>query len=298
MKRVGAFCTVLFFATNAWADDDARELSKRGYELLLVSKCDEAIPLLKRSAELAPDARTLVNLGRCEEKTKHFRDAVSHYEAARELAREKLSAEMVTQLDGMVESAKRRVPHIRLVLAKAAPPSTIVKLGGVKLPRDQELALDPGEISFVVTAAGYEANTLTLTLAEGQTQTITVAPGAKTAPAGPPAFAPLSNKPNSSPLKTVGVITLIAGAGAVALGGVFGAIAMGKKSSAEDAGCKDRVCPDGNAANLREDAKSAGTVSTIFFVGGGVLAAGGVALFLVAPSASADRVGLTVSGRF
>lgn len=305
MKRTGvgitALCTFIFVASNARADEDARELSKRGYELFLANKCEEAIPLLEQSAKVTPDPRTLVNLARCEEKLKRVRDAVTHYEAARELAREKLSAEMVKQLDTMVETARSHVPHVTISLAEGAPANTVVKQNDVEVARDREIAVDPGTNAFVVWAAGYEPKTFTVTLTEGQTQSLAVAPGAKLESAPPPKpliAIPPSNEPNKSPLKTVGIITMIAGAGAVALGGVFGAVAMGKKNSAEDAGCSDRVCPDGNAANLRNDAKAAGTVSTIFFIGGGVLAAAGLGIFIVAPSASSDRVGLSVSGRF
>ncbi|MFO0734360.1 MAG: tetratricopeptide repeat protein [Labilithrix sp.] len=293
---------ILLFAGAARADE-ALDLSKKGYELLLANKCDEAIPILERSAQLAPEARTLVNLGRCEEKTKHLKAALQHFAAARELARAKLTAELVAQLDAMVAETEQRIPHVKIFVAEGAPASTVVKQGGVELARDTRelgVAVDPGDAMFVVSAAGHESRTFTVTLAEGHTQSLTVGPGARLEPPPPPRpfIEPPSSEPNRSPLETIGVITMIGGAAAIAAGGAFGAVAMGKKSDAEDAGCKDRRCPDGNAANLRDDARAAGTVSTIFFIGGGVLAAAGLGVFLLAPSAGHDRVGLTMSGRF
>lgn len=295
----GLFGALMLASTAARADDtdDARELSKQGYELFLADKCDEAIPILERSAQLVPDARTLVNLGRCEDKSKRLLAARGHYDAARDLARAKLTPEMVAQLDTMIAELEQKIPHVKIVVAPGAPSDTIVKHGGVELRREADVAVDPGDASFAVSASGHEPKTFTVTLAEGETKTLEVAPGTRIEPPRP-VIEPTSSEPHRVPWKTVGAITMIAGAGAIALGGVFGAIAIGKKNHAEDAGCMDRLCPDGNAGNLRDDAKVAGTVSTIAFLGGGVLAAAGLGIFLLAPSASHDRVGLTMSGHF
>lgn len=288
----------LLGAPLARADESAGELSKRGYELLLANRCEEAIAILGRSAQLAPDARTLVNLARCEAKTGHLRAAREHFTTARDLAQTKLPPEMVAQLDGMTSDVDKRLPRVKLTLAEGAPSSTRVKEGDLVIPRtaaETGWPVDPGETSFVVSADGHEPKTFTVTVAEGETRALAVTPGPALAPARPLVAPPRHER---SPLKTVGVITLIAGAGALAVGGVFGGIAMSKKGSAEDAGCSDRVCPDDRAGGLRDDARSAGTVSTIGFVAGGVLAAAGLGMFLLAPSASADRVGMTMSGRF
>ena len=47
---LGVAALVLVTTTAHADDDDPRELSKRGYELLVVGKCDDAIPLFKKSA--------------------------------------------------------------------------------------------------------------------------------------------------------------------------------------------------------------------------------------------------------
>lgn len=74
---------------------------------------------------------------------------------------------------------------------------------------------------------------------------------------------------------------MVVGGVGLGLGGVFGMEAARKKS---DAGCAaNNVCPNPTSAGVLEDAKSAGTRSTIAFVAGGVLVAGGVAI-LVWPS--------------
>lgn len=302
MKLRGALvAALLLVSTHAYADEpNARELAKQGYELFVANKCDEAIPLLKRSAELAPDSRTFVNLGRCEDKTNHLVAALEHFKAAREVGRDSLNADMLVKLEAMATEVDARIPRVKLALAPNAPAATVVKRNDVEIPRatlEAGVAVDPGEVTFIVSAPGYEPKSFLVTIAEGHTQSLTVTPGLPVAPKRP-LLEPPSNEPNRSPLKTVGVITMIAGGAALAVGGVLGAVALGKKGNAEDAGCIDRQCPDGNAANFRNDAKSAGTASTIFFIGGGVLAAAGFGMFLFAPSASREHAGLTMSGRF
>jgi hypothetical protein len=91
------------------------------------------------------------------------------------------------------------------------------------------------------------------------------------------------------------------GVAGLLIGGIFGIDAMGKKS---DAGCSsDSVCPSTDAANKLRDAKSAGNLSTAFFIAGGVVAAAGFTIWAVAPrrggataSAAVDAQGLVLHG--
>jgi serine/threonine-protein kinase len=77
-----------------------------------------------------------------------------------------------------------------------------------------------------------------------------------------------------------------AGVVGVGVGTVFGIVALGKRSDL------DRLCPgyprcvDSQRSDVQgnyDDAKHAATISTVGFVLGGVLVAGGVVLWLVAP---------------
>jgi hypothetical protein len=77
----------------------------------------------------------------------------------------------------------------------------------------------------------------------------------------------------------------IAGVGVIGIGvGVaFGLIAMSKKNEV------DELCPDESKCttegiDINDEAKTAGTVSTVAFIAGGVLLVGGIVLWLVAPS--------------
>ena len=71
----------------------------------------------------------------------------------------------------------------------------------------------------------------------------------------------------------------MAGVGVVgiAIGGIFGAKALGKNSDANTGHCTGNVC-DATGVSLRQDAVHAGNISTIAFVAGGVAIAGGAVL--------------------
>ncbi|HVJ93792.1 MAG TPA: hypothetical protein VM580_28530, partial [Labilithrix sp.] len=69
------------------------------------------------------------------------------------------------------------------------------------------------------------------------------------------------------------------------------------------------VCQRADGPELRNDAASAATLSTVFFASGAALVAGGVTMFFLAPKSTAttglrvqpsvgSRTGLIVSGSF
>ena len=99
----------------------------------------------------------------------------------------------------------------------------------------------------------------------------------------------------------------------MAVGGYFGAQAIGKNGDSNAGNhCIDDRC-DGAGKQLRLDAISAGNTSTALFVVGGLLVAGGAALFIVggplggaqqkpavaaAPLVGPGSAGLGFRGRF
>jgi hypothetical protein len=98
-------------------------------------------------------------------------------------------------------------------------------------------------------------------------------------PVGQPDIPPAGDSGGGGiPWRTVGWITGGVGVAGLALGTVFGIMAMGDKNGAHcDA---SGACDPGKLS----DANSAATISTIGFIAGGVLVAGGAALVLFGPS--------------
>jgi hypothetical protein len=91
----------------------------------------------------------------------------------------------------------------------------------------------------------------------------------------------------SSGLSTQKIIGLgVAGVGVVGLvvGTVFGFVAKSKYDSANSSDCNAQGVCNAHGLQTRVDALNASTVSTVAFVAGGVLVAGGTVLFFTAPS--------------
>jgi hypothetical protein len=182
-------------------------------------------------------------------------------------------------------------------------------LPDVKILMDGKLLLDKAEGGAVEVNPGI--HTFTFELADG-TKTdrqIVVAEGdkdkrvgatiAKPAPATPPR-APAEHaraESSSTPWKTLGIVTAGVGVVGLGLGSVFGVEASGKKSSA---GCdSNSKCPTKTALNTLSSAESDGNVATGFFIAGGVLTAGGIMIWALAPSGPvqvAPSVGVNTAG--
>lgn len=77
------------------------------------------------------------------------------------------------------------------------------------------------------------------------------------------------------------------GAAGLILGGVMGGLAIGKHDDLDTA-CPAGQCPADQQDNL-DSYRTLGTVSTIGFIAGGVLAATGLVLVLVAPSGGSQE---------
>jgi hypothetical protein len=207
-------------------------------------------------------------------------------------------------------------------------------LPGVKVSMDGKLLLasadgravevNPGTHTFTFEAADRTKADLQIVVAEGQKDKRVAAiigkpagpdtgtpatPAAAPAPAAtpPPAAAPAERPPgetSSGPWKTIGIVTAGVGVVGIGLGSVFGVMASSNKSSA---GCdSNSACPTTSAENTLSTAQSDGNLSTVFFIAGAVLAAGGIMTWAlapsgavqVAPSAGTNTAGMLVKGAF
>jgi hypothetical protein len=190
-------------------------------------------------------------------------------------------------------------------------------LAGVKLSMDgktlvekvegRSVEVNPGTHTFTFEAPDGTKAEKQAIVSEGEKGKRIVATLGNAAPPAGGALAlekgtnpELSAAPSS--WRTVGLVTAGAGVLGAGMGAVFGVMALNGKS---DAGCDaNSMCPNSDAATTLRDAKSAGNLSTIFFVGGGVLTAGGIALFALAPTGTvratpnvgSKSVSVTLSG--
>ena len=307
-KTVASALTVVLLAASrpALAGDAAAAevLFREGKKLMEAKDYVQACPKLEASFREDEATGTLLALGACHEAEGRLASAWTEYtEVAARSAR-----------DGRKdreEAARKRAMALESRLSKLTVrvSAELGAIAGLKVFRDgKELSsgalgvavpVDGGPHTVRAEAPNHEPFTQTVTVrAETDAAELVIpslralaapkapppAPAASPAPA--PAPAPSEPMPaRTSILKPVGLGVLGLGVVGLGVGSVFAIQASGKNSDS-NADCAGNVCgPTGLAA--RNDAISAGNTATIFVVAGGVLAAGGAAMFFLAPSGKA-----------
>lgn len=212
-----------------------------------------------------------------------FRDAKKLVEAREQLracARATCPQSMVRDCTGWLADAERAIPSVVLVATDAAGnalPNVNVSIDGAP-PRALDGTswdVDPGPHTFAfVGGGGTRVEKQVLAVQGTKDQRVVVA--LVTAPV---VVAPVPEPARSSrgPWKPVGYALLGVGAAGLVLGGVFGAVALSTKSK----DCSDDLCHPGTSSTVLAQ----GNVSTAGFVAGGILAAAGITILLVAPKA-------------
>jgi hypothetical protein len=189
------------------------------------------------------------------------------------------------------------------------------------------LRVDPGAHTFVFTAAGQAPVTQSFVIREGEAERhekiVIGAPAPQSTTARAPASsttalpATPSEPPPSSGLGTQRLLGIgVAGVGVVGIGigSVFGLLASSAWNNAKNAcGGDTSQCTDVSSANsYKSTTNTDGTISTVAFIAGGVLVAGGALLFFTAgghesghaasfwvtPTAAPGQGGAVVRGSF
>jgi hypothetical protein len=179
-----------------------------------------------------------------------------------------------------LEAVDARIP--RVIINTRGSADAVVTLDGTTVPLASlgvKRPVDPGRHIFHATAPGLFAEPITLTLAEGVVQSVTldlkpVVPS----PRPPPA-------PPSKLQARLGIVALGVGGAGIVLGSVTGVLAI-RKHDELDAQCdtNTRLC-QANANDALASFHTFSTVSTVGFIVGGAAVAGGVVLLVTAPRA-------------
>jgi hypothetical protein len=219
-------------------------------------------------------------------------------------ARATCPAFMVKDCTTWLGEMESRIPSVVLVAldaAGAALPNVSAAMDGAAARKLDGTSwdLDPGQHTFTFLLPDGTKVDRPFLVVEGQKDQRVVmtlpasGPGAGAPPAPLPTMlrpdsltspvAPVAETPPSTgfPYRAVGFVTLGLGVAGVAVGAIFGAEALSTKS----AHCIGTACDPGYAGT----ALGQGTASTVGFVAGGILAAAGLALVLLAPSKKDSR---------
>jgi hypothetical protein len=268
---------------------------QRGDAEQAMQKLEKAYRLFRVPSIALWSARALAKRGFLVEASERYQEA-SRLEAQQgELAVQvQARKDAATELEALMP----RLPTITVSVEGANSGEVKLSLDGVVMPSalsGEERPVNPGE-HRVVGVAGKEEVSETVTLAEGEKQSIilrfteqqsAVAPLGAPPPTKPK---PLEAAANSSrgTRRALSYVALGVGGAALVVGGITGGLVLrDKKKFDENENCRDGECLQ-SEANEVDGFRTLRTVSTLGFAAGGALVATGVVLLLTS-RAPAER---------
>ena len=308
MRSTAILVVIAGLMRVAYADDasDAERLFKEGSDLKAAGKTDEACAKFRASLEKNRNAMgPILNVALCDENAGKIASAYKLFTEA-----EKRAQELNHDEDRAAAAEHRRklelsVPHLAIAFAEPARDMKLVINDEiVEVQNANDVEIDPGTSTVVVTAPGRVAYKTTVTIQPGEHKAIEI----------PRLAAPVSNG-----RKTVGKVLAFSGAGVVVAGIAVGIYAHHKYTSqfsGNPAPCDDSppnqdhpMCdPGGYAAT--QSAKTLGWVGTGIGAAGLVTAGIGVYLWFTgphtesathvsfAPSVTPQQAGIVAVGHF
>jgi hypothetical protein len=319
---LGAWLTLvsssLLYSAPLWAQDAqsqaAEALFRQAKALMGQGQYSEACEKFSASQSLEPGIGTLLYLGDCYEHAGRFASALATFNEAKQAAKERGDDEREHLASVRAAALEPRVPQLELrVSSEELPADLQITLNGSPVERDElnhAVPRDAGSYELHFSAPGYQTFTTQIELrnGEGRSAVLKVPRLRPLAEASEPSRSSGRGSSGASSGRgdTQRVVAWVVGATGVALGigaGVFSVLAAGRNSDSKascDPDQPNRCNPRGVSA--REEAKDLAMAATLAGIGGGIAVAGGLVLYLSAPSRSEsgvpDAAQLTFSGTF
>jgi hypothetical protein len=270
--------------STAFAGSPAAEaLFDQGRQSMERNDYEQACKQFQESNKLEPAVGTEFNLADCEEKRGRLATAWQLFRAVEQ----KLPAgdDRAPIAHGRAQALEPRLPKVTLVLAAGAPNDTTVRDGSVELGSGSfgtPLPFDPGAHDLVASAPGHASRTFHVQLAEGETKSVPVEPGASSGTSASTADTSGAHAgAGGSNTRTLGFVLGGVGVAGIGVGAVAGLMVLGKKNTAED------ECPANQCSPAGYDAVESGrTLKTVSNIGWivGALGVGAGAYFILTSS--------------
>jgi hypothetical protein len=277
----------------------AQQLFDEGRTLLIAGRFDEACPKFAESFELDPGGGTILNLAICHEKQgktgtawHEFRSALERAQRDGRTDRQRTASERLAELESTVPRLVFNLTNDAQLVEGFALSVDGTTQRIVAFPAT--IVVDPGVHEIVVSAPGRQSYRTSVSAAPSQSTPVTLpallsdeskepsksSPEVKTGER-PKAAPKLLASPQRESRGSLNPGYVVGGVGVALLvaGGYFGVRALNEKSSADDAGCDDRTCPNQEAKEHFDSARTNAHFSTAG-IGLG-LAALGVGAYLV-----------------
>lgn len=293
-------CTTFAPAIARAGDTAAAEiLFNEGKKLMTEGRYAEACAKFEESQRMDEGIGTLFNLAECHERMGkdatawgEFTTVASLAKAQGQAAREEAARQRAAALEPRLSKLVVRVPH---------------KVAGLVVKRDDtvvgeaqyntQIPIDPGEHKIAVTAPKKKSWSTTIRVVTAGSPITLEVPPLEDAPE-PVAGEVVSSAPDGKTQRILGATAAGVGVAGLVVGTIFGVLSMGHKNEAKPY-CNGNDCWDQRGVDEKHSAIVTGDVSTIAFVAGGVLIAGGAVLWFSAPRRPASeqaKLGLGVFG--
>jgi hypothetical protein len=298
----------------------AQALFDQGRKLMAQERWAEACPKLEESQRLDPAGGTLLHLALCREHEGRIATAWALYQDALAQANHDGRKDRAKIAQEHVDSLAPRLPRMLLRI----PPGDR-RAEGFTLTRDdvtvgeaqwgEALPVDPGAHVLTAKATGRRPWSQTIEIPSRPQQVTLEIPeleldvqsdgpkagdGSRVAPepvrdSGPPRH---DDAHAGDGQRTIAIVAAGVGVAGLLLGATFGLVSISKNSDAD----KECAPPDHTSCTSKgvddgSSAKTAGNVSTVAFIAGGALVAGGVALYFTAPRGSTVAIVPTAAPR-
>lgn len=287
----------------------AQMLFEQARKLMGQDRYAEACPKLEESQRLDPAGGTLLHLAVCREREGRVATAWALYSDALSQAKRDKRADRAKYAQERIDMLGPKLPKMRVRVAPANR-----SLPGFKLTRDdlavgeaqwgESVPVDPGARVMKAKADGRKAWTFKVDVPNQPNEVTVDVPELEIDPNANASQSPAS-KPDRAEEKrrtvsyddgprggdtqrTLGIVAAGVGVAGIGVGGVFGLLSISKKNEA-DGQCRGpelELCTQ-QGVDDANTGRTFGNVSTIAFIAGAALAAGGVVLYFTAPDAAA-----------
>jgi hypothetical protein len=275
----------------------AQTLFDEGRALVASGRFAEACPKLEESQRLDPTSGTLINLADCYEREGRTASAWNAFLEAAASAKASGRIERESAARDRAAALVPRLSKIALFTGQNDVSTLQVQCDGAPVDRSRwaGFPVDPGQHLLSIAAAGKKDFRTTVTIRADADSVSVMLPKLEDNGQFHPALAPEKKKGNTQ--RTLALV--VGGAGVVGLGvgTVFGLISRSKHNEADNY-CDGSLCRDPRGLDLKDQAISAGNVSSVAFVAGAVGVGAGAVLWFTgrpkspAPASSSARVAL------
>lgn len=288
--RIAACCfaiSMVLASTTALSqtkEAQAEALFHEGVRLMNEGQFEKACPKFEESQKTDPSSGTLLNLASCYEQTNRPASAWATYKAAAALAEQLGQSDRVATAKERIAALEPSLPKLRITAAQT--PGLMIKRNGLDIGASslgEPMFVDPGEHTLEASAPGFKNWSKTIAVPQGAGETSIAVPALEQSNENSFTSSQNAAETPSTGLRTASYVTGGLGIAGLAVGAIFGGLALRDRNEA-DPMCPDKKCSKAGF-QIIEGAKTKALASSLGFgIGGAALGAGIVLFVLSRPS--------------